>query len=113
MEVSSIIVIFSMLLGHTVGISKKVYYMDSALDCGYIGSQTIESGQSVTVNAKEKDTSSSSQTTGIHDPAAVGLVIGIIGSIFGVKFIAPCVGICCFRKYRARLWPFAFEHKKK
>ncbi|XP_053385494.1 uncharacterized protein LOC128550447 [Mercenaria mercenaria] len=60
MEGSSIIVIFSMLLGNTVGISKSVYNMDSALSCGYIGSQTLESGQSVTVNAKENDTSSSS-----------------------------------------------------
>ncbi|XP_045166186.2 serine/arginine repetitive matrix protein 1-like [Mercenaria mercenaria] len=203
MEVYSVIVIFCMLLGKTVGITKKVYNMDSALDCGYIGSQTIESGQSVTVNAKETDTSSSSQlgctinfltadndatirvdfesfiintcavklylsgdgsgsmssyscgdnpstyfsvgrtvTMTLHrasvsdnqygfklkvtavrndryplpsdsNPIAVGLVIGIVGSIFGVIFIASCVGICCFRKYRARRRPFIFEHKTR
>ncbi|XP_045179887.2 uncharacterized protein LOC123539382 isoform X2 [Mercenaria mercenaria] len=38
--------------------------MDSALDCGYFGSQAIKGGQSVTVNAKEKDTSSSSSQLG-------------------------------------------------
>ncbi|XP_052780293.1 nucleolar protein dao-5-like [Mya arenaria] len=36
------------------------------------------------------------------NPAAVGLVIGIVGGVFGLIFIVSCVGICCFRKYRAR-----------
>ena len=35
-------------------------------------------------------------------PIAVGLIIGIVGGVFGLIFIVACVGVCCFRKYRVR-----------
>lgn len=35
-----------------------------------------------------------------NNPMAVGLVIGIVGAVFGLIFIIACVGVCCFRKYR-------------
>lgn len=37
-----------------------------------------------------------------NNPMAVGLVIGIVGSVFAVIFIVTCLGVCCFRKYRVR-----------
>lgn len=37
-----------------------------------------------------------------NNPMAVGLVIGIVGAVFGTIFIVACVGVCCFRKYRVR-----------
>ena len=33
---------------------------------------------------------------------AVGIVIGIVGAVFGVIIIIACIGVCCFRKYRVR-----------
>ncbi|XP_060589999.1 serine/arginine repetitive matrix protein 1-like isoform X2 [Ruditapes philippinarum] len=201
MDVSIVIVTFCLLLGNTMA-AKSVYYMDSSLDCGYIGVQEIGRSQSIIVHAKTRDTSSSTQTgctinfqtadndatirvdfesfivndcdvklylsgdaggemtkyscgdnpslytadqrsvtltlhrttvntndygfqlkiTAVRDeryplpsdsnPVAVGMVIGIVGSIFGVILIASCVGICCFRKYRANRQPFIM-HKSR
>ena len=39
---------------------------------------------------------------GDSNPAAVGLIIGVVGGVFTLIIIFLCVGICCFRKYRAR-----------
>jgi hypothetical protein len=38
-------------------------YMDSSLDCGYIGVHFIGRGQSITVRAKTKDASTSTQVS--------------------------------------------------
>lgn len=50
------------------------------------------------------------------NPAAVGLVVGIAGGVFGFLFIIGCIGICCFRKYRAGRMSskgFVFHHPEK
>ena len=39
---------------------------------------------------------------GDSNPAAVGMVIGIVGGVFGFIIIVSIIGICCFRKYRVR-----------
>ncbi|KAH3881102.1 uncharacterized protein LOC127879336 [Dreissena polymorpha] len=50
------------------------------------------------------------------NPASVGLIAGLVGSIFGLIFIASCIGVCCFRKYKARgssKSPYLYESNKK
>lgn len=172
---------------------KNAYYMDSSLDCGYIGVQPVNRDQVIAINGKSGNAVSTTQTgctinfqasesdstleltfdsfiitnpniklyvTGISsqqpkvydlttrapepyltsgrsltltlhktditsmdysfalrlrairetrfplpsdsNPMAVGLVIGIVGAVFGVIFIAILIGCCCFRKYKIR-----------
>lgn len=50
------------------------------------------------------------------NPVAVGMIVGVVGGVFGLILVVACVGICCFRKYRisgsAAKSPYLYDNSK-